>query len=338
MKVSLTKWAEENYLLMVDMHHIITDGVSLNVLKSEFIALTREETLPALKIQYKDFSQWQNQRLESEEMKKQETFWLNTFKLPPPALDLPLDFNRPAFRSSQGNTLRIEINEELTAKTRKLNKETGTTLFMVLLAAYNILLHKYSGQADIVIGSPVSGRRHLDLEHVIGVFVNMISIRNLPAPEKSLANFLEEVKTNALEAYDNQDYPFEELVRKLGLQGETSRNPLFDVGLVLQNIDDANILDAGAPRENTPPDHQAVNQVSRFDVLFDVVELQNKIIIRLEYSTVLFRQSSIERLAKHYTEILNQAAENREIKIKDITISTDLQSAASIDRGIDFEF
>ena len=338
MRVSLTKWAEANYLLMVDMHHIISDGISLNVLKNEFIALTREETLPALKIQYKDFSQWQNQRLNSEEMKKQETFWLNTFKLPPPTLDIPLDFNRPGFRSSQGNTLRFEVNEELTAKTRKLNKETGTTLFMALLTVYNILLHKYSGQADIVIGSPVSGRRHLDLEQVIGVFVNMISIRNLPAPGKSLANFLEEVKTNAIEAYDNQDYPFEELVRKLGLQGETSRNPVFDVGLVLQNIDDANILDAGAPRENTPLDQEAANRVSRFDMLFDVVELQNKLVIRLEYSTVLFRQSSIEKLAKHYLEILNQVAENREIKIKDITISTDLQSAASIDRGIEFEF
>jgi acyl carrier protein len=334
---------EDKYLLMVDMHHIISDGISMDILVKEFLALYGGEDLPELRIQYKDFSEWQNKLLESKEMEKQEAFWLEKFKGNIPRLNMPLDFKRPAVKSFQGDNIYFEIGRELTFNIEQLNKETGTTLFMFLLAVYNVLFHKYTGQTDIIAGAPVSGRKHVDLQNLLGVFVNMIAFRNQPTPGKSFLAFLEEVKASAVEAYENQDYQFEELVRRLSLQGETGRNPIFDVGLVMQDMGSGyrvdTILDDIQKSDGlkvTPYD--SGNRASRFDMLLWATAASDKIDLKLEYSTQLFKKSSMETFCKHFMEILQQVAENKEMKLEDITISSDLQVVKSDHVDLDFEF
>ncbi len=346
MRVGLIKEEARKHLLIIDMHHIISDGLSLNILLDELIALYEGAELPQLKISYKDFSEWQNKMQQSKEMEKQEHFWLDKYKGNIPRLSMPLDFSRPHVKNFEGDWVHFEIAGELSSKIEQLNKETGTTLYMLLLAVYNVLLHKYCGQTDIIVGSPVSGRRHADLQNLVGVFVNMIAHRNHPTPEKTFARFLEELKVNALEGYENQDFQFEELVNKLGFQGETGRNPLFDVGFVMQapegGIDN---IDGNALKEDAKTDDllkvtscAPPKKVARFDILLEAYALGDKIVINLEYSTQLFKKSSVEMIGKHLREILEQVVDNKELTLKDITLSSDLHVAKTGQIDLDFDF
>ncbi|MGE5342426.1 MAG: amino acid adenylation domain-containing protein, partial [Candidatus Omnitrophota bacterium] len=169
-RVGLIKETDRRHILILDMHHIISDGTSMNIIVNDFMAIVKGETLPELRIQYKDFSEWQN-REGRESQRAQEAFWFNEFDGEIPALELPIDDGRPAVQSFEGKQIGFELNEEETDKLNALALENGATLYMVLLGAYNILLSKLSGQEDIIVGTPVAGRRHADLEHLIGMFV-----------------------------------------------------------------------------------------------------------------------------------------------------------------------
>ena len=244
LRIGLAKVSEHKHIFLFDMHHIISDGISMNILIKEFISLYGGEKLPELKIQYKDFSAWQNELFKTEGIKKQEEYWLNTFSGEIPVLNMPTDYPRPAVQSFEGDSIDFNVDSELTKELNKLAAETGSTLYMVLLAAYNVLLSKYTGQEDIVVGSPIAGRQHADLDNIIGMFVNTLAMRNFPESSKTFKEFLAEVKDNALRAYENQDYQFEELVEKLNIPRDMSRNPLFDTMFVMQNTDNT-ILAAG---------------------------------------------------------------------------------------------
>ncbi|MBJ8191330.1 hypothetical protein JDS79_31575, partial [Bacillus cereus] len=155
-----------------------------------------------------------------------------------PLLNLPGDYPRPRQRSFAGGSLEFSLSSDCATSLRKLATESGATLFMVLLAAYNVFLSRYSGQEDIVVGTPVAGRSHVQLERMLGMFVNTLTLRNAPVQEKTFRQFLDEVKDNALNAFEHQDYPFDMLVNRLHLQRDLSRNPLFDTMFRLQNFMD----------------------------------------------------------------------------------------------------
>ncbi|MGB7604797.1 MAG: amino acid adenylation domain-containing protein, partial [Lutisporaceae bacterium] len=234
-RVALAKIKDKEHMLMIDMHHIISDGVSMGILIKEFIELYDGKELPRLRIQYKDFAAWQNELFKSGEINKQEEYWLKAFDGEVPVLNMPTDYQRPSIQSFEGDSLSLELSEELTNKLKQIAKETGSTMYMVLLSAYNVLLSKYSGQEDIVVGSPIAGRPHADLENIMGMFVNTLAMRNFPQGNKTFKEFLEEVKANSLLAFENQDYQFEELIDKLNVTRDLSRNPLFDVMFSMQN-------------------------------------------------------------------------------------------------------
>ena len=215
LRVELVKLAPERQLLLFDMHHIISDGVSMGVLVDEFTKLYAGEELSAPRIQYKDYAVWQQERGGSEALKQQETYWLETFAGEVPTLQLPTDYTRPVRRSFEGSRIEFTLNETLAGRLREMAEETGTTLYMVLLAAYAVLLAKYSGQEDIVVGSPIAGRPHADVERTLGLFVNTLALRSNPSGEKTFTAFLQEVKEHTLLAFEHQEYPFEELVKKL---------------------------------------------------------------------------------------------------------------------------
>ncbi|WP_332276070.1 condensation domain-containing protein, partial [Bacillus velezensis] len=171
--------------LMIDMHHIISDGVSISLLLKEFTKLYNGESLEPLRIQYKDFAQWQNAYLRSGSLDKQAAYWKKQFEGTVPVLHLPYDYERPSIQSFEGDSVHFTLDKEMTEGLRGLAKEEGATLHMVLLSAFNILLSKYSGQEDIVVGVPVAGRPHADLRNMIGMFVNTLAVRNHPDKEKT---------------------------------------------------------------------------------------------------------------------------------------------------------
>lgn len=321
LRVELVEEAEEKNLLLFDMHHIISDGVSMDILVREFAGLYEGRALPELKIQYKDFSQWQNQLFKSEAIKQQEDHWLNVFKGKIPVLDMPLDFLRPAEQSFEGASIEFNAGKELAQKLRQLASKTGATMYMVLLAAYNVLLYKYTGQEDIIVGSPIAGRSHGDLQDIIGMFVSTLAMRNYPQREKTFEEFLKGVKNNALKAYENQDYQFEELVDKLGLERDMSRNPLFDTMFTMQNED---IKENSVTGLNFKP-YELENRISKFDFSLDAIENEEGLFFSLEYCTRLFRKGTIEGMAKHFLNILWKIGENPSIKLSEIDMLPDTE-------------
>ncbi|MCK4261014.1 MAG: amino acid adenylation domain-containing protein, partial [Halanaerobiales bacterium] len=309
----------EKHLLLFDMHHIISDGVSMDILIKEFINLHFGRELPELIVQYKDFAAWQNKFFESEEMKKQEVYWLETFKQGTiPVLNMPIDVpKRPAVMSFEGDKVSFTLPEELIQGLRELATEHNGTLFMILLAAYNILLSKYTGQDDIIIGTPIAGRPHPDLDNLIGMFVNTLAMRNYPYMDNSFVEFFTEVKENTLKAFENQDFQFEMLVEKLDLQRDLSRNPLFDTMFTLQNF-------AGQSDDNRESKLIAnfSNKVAKFDLSLTMVERKDQIQGSFEYSTKLFKKSTMERLVKHFVNIVTAIVENPKRPIAEIEMLT----------------
>ncbi len=321
-RVGLAKYADKKYLLMFDMYHIISDGRSLEILIEELIQLYSMNDLPDVKIQYKDYTMWEKKFITSSSYKKQEEYWLNNFTGEIPVLNMPIDYvegatngaGRPAVITYKGDQLNFEIGEEFTAKLNSLAKKNGATLYMVLLAAYSILLSKYSGQEDIIVGSPIAGRRHQDLENIIGMFVNTLAIRNFPVAEKTFIEFLVEVKDRALKAYENQDYQFEMLVEKLNLERNLSRNPLFDMMFVLQNIDQKDIVINDL--RFRPVDFK--KNTAKFDIELSAFKRDGGLSFNLEYSTELFKHETMERFSKHFIEIVTGIIENSEVKIAEL--------------------
>ncbi|MGD2085541.1 MAG: amino acid adenylation domain-containing protein [Candidatus Aminicenantes bacterium] len=223
-------------VLAVDMHHIISDEISHAILKQDFVSLYEGRELPPLRIQYRDFSLWQNSQRIRDTIKQQEAFWLKEFEGEMPVLAIDSDYPRPALQDFEGNTVTFRIEKENTKKIKACAAHESATLQMVLLAIFNILLYKISGQEDIIVGSSVTGRRHADLENVIGMFANALALRNFPSGEKNFRTFLKEVKENSLNAYENQDYPFENLVANILTHRDAGHHPLFDVMFEIQEM------------------------------------------------------------------------------------------------------
>jgi len=333
LRVGIVRMASDRHLLMVDTHHIAADAVSFDILKRDFLALYDGNSLPPLKLHYKDYSQWQICRKESEALKSQEKYWLSQFEKEVVPLKLPTDYPRPPIRSFAGNIHRFELDEELTSKIREFVTETRTTFYIVLQGIFNVLLYKYTGQEDIVVGSPITIRNHEDLQDIIGTFVNMLAMRNNPRPGIPFHRFLEEVKTNALNGYENQDYPFEELVAKLNPRLDPSRNSLADVAL---NVIDTPVKDAQDSERLTP--YKLEHKTAKYDLFLRAIENRDTVELSLEYSTTLFSAGTISKMAGHYLEILRQVLEDRTLLIKDIVISHELVLADNVVTGEEVDF
>jgi amino acid adenylation domain-containing protein len=324
LRAGLIKIGDNHHILVVDMYHIITDGISYQVLVADFWELYNGNQLPPLRIQYKDFSEWQNRLLQPGTMNKQKTYWHNNFKDGDlPVLNMPLDYPRPPVRNiDKGRETYCMLGKELCKKIDGIVKKTETTLFIFLLAVYNILLSKYTRQEDFIVGTLAPGRFHADLEKVIGMFVNVLPIRNYPAREKTFNQFLEEVKENTLNTYENQGYPFDELIIDLDLQGNSSRNPLFDTVFTMNPSDNTAKTKKETVGLEAKPYQEEV-KLAKFDLYFLVFKMEETVNILIRYSTELFKRSTIEKMKKYYIEILQQVVDNIGVKLKDINLSHD---------------
>ncbi|MDQ0232873.1 non-ribosomal peptide synthetase [Metabacillus malikii] len=314
LRVKLVKLEENKHLLLIDIHHIVSDGQSVQLLVNEFVQLYEGKELSEPALQYKDYASWQNEFLESEELKRQEQYWLNQYEGGYPVLQLPTDFTRPPVKETRGDSLSVHIETALTSDLHQLAAKRGTTLFMLLLAAYNVLLSKYSNQEDIIVGTPISGRNHHDVENMMGMFVNTLALRNFPNKGKTFLDFLDLVKQSTLAAIENQDYPFELLVEKLKVQRDTSRNPLFDTMFTLQESSYSQVEMEGLHLSTVDIESNS----SKFDLSLFVSEGKDGLEVQFEYRTSLFKKESIERLSQHFIKILNTIAASPQLKLADI--------------------
>ncbi|NGP58574.1 amino acid adenylation domain-containing protein [Paenibacillus thiaminolyticus] len=318
LRVGLVELAPERHILMYDMHHIISDGVSMEIFVEEFVRLYGGEQLEPLRIQYKDYTVWQHSQEQKERLQRQEAYWLNMFQGELPVLEMPTDYPRPAMQSYEGQTLEFFFDASKTDGLRQLASETGTTLFMVLLAAYNVLLHKYSGQEDVIVGTPIAGRNHGDVQPLIGMFLNTLAIRSYPASEKTFLSYLNEVKETTLHAFEHQNYPFEELVDKVQVTRDLSRNPLFDTLFTMQNTENEEFELEGLRLIPYP----SALDTAKFDISLDVGEENGGLDYSFEYATALYKRETIERLAKHYEQLLVTIVSRPDAKIAELNLLT----------------
>ncbi len=314
LRVGIVEEAEDRRLLLYDTHHIAGDGVSAGLFFRQFSRLYGGEELAPSKVRYKDFSAWQETFLQSEPLRRQQTYWLEQFQGGAPVLHLPLDFQRPAMQSFTGASVLFSVEENITAGLRRLAAETGATLYMVLLALFNLLLHRYTGQEDIVVGTPVAGRRHPDLQAVAGMFVNTLAMRGATRPHRPVSELLAQVKTRCLRAFENQDFPFDRLVEQLQLRRDISRNPLFDVMLVFQNLESSGIEVRGV--EFRPVTLE--NTTSVFDLTLQCWEEGDRLDAVFDYSAKLFKPGTIQRMASHLLNILAGAGGNPGLRASEI--------------------
>ena len=316
LRVGLVRLQDREHILVMDMHHIIADGASMGILINDFMASIKEENLSPLPLQYKDYSQGQEIYQKSPLFKSQEVYWQQQFPGEIPVLNLPYDQPRPALQSFAGSAVTFELDKEETAGLNHLALQQGATLFTVLLAAFNVFLFKLSGQEDIVAGTPVEGRRQPELEGIIGMFVNTLALRNFPPADKTFKQFLQEVKENALNAFENRDYPFEELVERLQVNRDLGRNPLFDVMLVLQNME---IPEFQLPGLTIRP-YPFENPTAKFDLTLTAVERRDRLDLLFEYCTALFETEAILRFIGYFKKIVASVIKNANQKISQIEI------------------
>ncbi|MGF9929652.1 amino acid adenylation domain-containing protein, partial [Paenibacillus ehimensis] len=327
LRVGLIELGPERHLLLYDMHHIISDGVSMGVLIREFVRLYEGEELPPLRVQYKDYAVWQQAEKAGERLKKQEAYWLDVFRGEIPVLHMPTDYARPAVQRFEGARLDFAVGQAARDGLKRLAAQTGSTLHMVLLTVYKTLLHKYTGQEDLIVGTPIAGRPHADLASLIGVFIGTLALRSYPAEDKTFTDYLLEVKEQALGAYEHQDYPFEELVEKLNLTRDMSRNPLFDTMFELKTLEQVELSIEGIDFKP----YASESASAKFDLTLDALESEEGLLCSIEYSTVLYKRETVERLANHFVRLIDSIVGNPQAKLSALEMITPEERTMLVD-------
>src|SRR6266576_2564818 len=299
LRASLLQLADADYVLLLVMHHIVTDGWSMGVFFRELtdlygaFVMGRPSPLPPLPIQYADYAVWQRQWLDGEVRQRQVGYWREQLA-ELPVLELPTDRPRPAVQSFRGGHHALRLEAGLTAGLRQLSQREGVTLFMTLLAAFQTLLHRYTGQDDIVVGSPIAGRTRAELEGLIGFFVNTLVLRTDMSGDPSFLELLRRVQQTAMGAYAHQDLPFEMLVEELQPERDLSRNPLFQVTFQLLNTPTM----TGQTTDSSVRSLDVKRDTAKFDLTLDMFDLPDSggLIGQFEYNVDLSEAATIERL------------------------------------------
>ena len=306
------------------MHHIISDGWSINIFVRDFAeyyqaAITgRLTNPPKLSIQYLDYAKWQKNWLESEDGQKQIEYWKNHLSGEIEMLDLPTDFSRPAIQQFHGDRFDFSIPSETVFLLKEFVRKTDFTLFMVLIASFQILLSKLSGQKNIFVGTPIAGRDKKELENLIGFFTNTLVMRGDLSANPTVTEFLEQIKTNSLKAFANQNLPFEKLVEILNPQRVLNRTPLFQVMFVLQNLSFEVVELEGLKMEVTEPERKT----SKFDLTLFIREAEDGLLGRIEYNTGLFSHETVENFVKNWFFLLNDFLKNSNRRISSLKIQS----------------
>ncbi|MEM9916806.1 MAG: amino acid adenylation domain-containing protein [Bacteroidota bacterium] len=325
-RVKLFQLEDDEFALILVIHHIISDGWSLDILTNEIFtlydALTRDTVagLQTLSIQYKDFAAWQNDQFAQGQFEMQREYWLQKLSGPIPTLELPLAAERPAVQTHNGNSTELTVEAPLAQKIIQLGQQLQLTPFMILHAAILALFNRYSGQQDILLGTPIAGRDHPDLQAQIGLFVNTLVLRNQVSDQWSFRSLLDKVRESTLEAYAHQSFPFDQLVDALELEKDTSRLPLFDVMIVWDDI--------GLKKEDLEDEADfsvepmmVENVMAKFDLTFHLSGDEEGISLGLSYNTDLYTDEKAEDILQHLQRLLQSAIEEPTRRIANLDYS-----------------
>jgi len=308
---------DTNHIMVLTLHHIISDGWSSGIFMQELSALyqsyltQQSPALPALPIQYVDFAHWQRNWLQGEVLERQLAYWKQQLADCPALLELPTDYQRPAVQTSNGAHLIFEVSKELTQQLARLSRQEGVTHFMTLLAAFETLLYRYSGQSDFCVGTPIANRNRTEIEGLIGFFVNTLALRARISPELSFRQFLAHVRNTTLSAYAHQDVPFEKVVDAIQPERNLSHSPIFQVMFTYHSGSAPEI----ALPEITIRAIPLENQLSKFDLTLSLDEIDGTIHGAFEYNTDLFTANRIERMAQHFQQLLLEIAKDPDQKL-----------------------
>src|SRR5579871_518387 len=323
-RAALFQLAVEEHLFLLTMHHIVSDGWSQGILLRELATLYnafragKSSPLPELPVQYADYALWQRELLQGEVLERQASYWKSQLAGAPTLLELPTDRPRPHLQTSRGAILRRELSPELTQKLKALGQQEEATPFMTLLAAFQALLSRYSGQDQILVGTPIANRTQPEMEGLIGFFLNTLVLRGDLSGDPNFREFLRRVRETALGAYAHQDLPFEKLVEELQPERSLSHAPIFQVMLIFQN----------APREVLDLEGLKVESLrnegvtAKFDLLLAMSDSGGKLRMGLEYNTDLFDRQTIQRLLSHFEVLLEGIVEDPEQKLSRLPLLT----------------
>jgi surfactin family lipopeptide synthetase A len=320
-RMQLLQVADDHFFLFMDFHHIIMDGVSISLFVDELFKIYSDQSLPAVMYQFNDYVAWESAEMGSEKYRKQEDIWYAQFRDELPVLNLPSDFSRPPLLQYDGKKIKIDIDAGLVKDLRALSVHNNASLFMVLLSIYNIVLSKFSGQEDIIVGVPVAGRHRQEFMKVIGMFVNNLAIRNYPGGEKTFTEFLTEVSENCFRAFDNQMYEFGQLAASLNRKRDISRNVLFDTMFVYQNmrLPELSGADLSVSRYFFDPG------ISKYDISFEIYDFGEEIEFYIEYNTALFLKETIRRFARAIVLLVNHVIANPHQKISGLPVVSETE-------------
>ncbi|WP_121641867.1 surfactin non-ribosomal peptide synthetase SrfAA [Bacillus vallismortis] len=324
-RIGLMELGENRHMLLFDMHHLISDGVSIGIILEELARIYKGEQLPEPRLQYKDYAVWQSVQA-AEGYQKDRAYWKEVFACELPVLQLLSDYPRPPVQSFEGDRVSIKLDAGLKDRLHRLAEQNGATLYMVMLSAYYTLLSKYTGQDDIIVGTPSAGRNHSDTEGIVGMFVNTLAIRSEVKQDETFTQLIARVRKQVLDAFSHQDYPFEWLVEDLNIPRDVSRHPLFDTMFSLQNATEG----IPAVGDLSLSVHETNFKIAKFDLTVQARETDEGIELDLDYSTKLFKQSTADRLLNHFARLLDDAAAEPEKQISEYKLLSKEEAAAQI--------
>jgi amino acid adenylation domain-containing protein len=345
LRARLVRLADRQHVLFVVMHHIVSDGWSLDIFLREIVQLyeafsaAKPSPLPELPIQYTDFAVWQKQSLRGEALETLLSYWKDKLSGELPVLQLPADRPRPAVPSVEGDKQSITLSEDLSLAIKSLSRREGVTLFMTLTAAFKTLLYRYAGEEDLILGTPIANRNRAETEDLIGFFVNTLILRDSLSGHLSFRELLRRVRDTAMGAYAHQDLPFEKLVDELQPGRDTSRNPLFQAMIVLQ--------DAPMPEFNvsglTMSPVEVGGVTTKFiDLVLSVVDTNDGLVASFEYSTDLFEAATITRMLAHFETLVKGVVANPDARLSELPILTDAEREQILvgwnDTDVDYPF
>ncbi|HWK89034.1 MAG TPA: condensation domain-containing protein, partial [Longimicrobium sp.] len=332
-RASLLRLGAEEHVLLLSQHHIVSDGWSMGVLYRELSALYEayreggESPLPELGVQYADYAVWQREQVEGQVLERQLSYWRERLAGAPELLELPTDRPRPPVRTYRGAKVPVELSLDLLERLQALGRSEGATLYMVLLAAYQVLLSKYSGSEDIVVGSPIAGRTRKEVEGLIGFFVNSMVLRTDLSGDPSFREVLRRAREVTLGAYEHQEVPFERLVAELHPERSLSHSPLFQVMLALQNAGG----DGAALPGLSVSEVEAERGSAKLDLSLMLTATPRGLRGRLTYSTDLFERGTVERMLGHLERVLEQVAADADMRLSQLALLGEAERSLALE-------
>jgi len=334
LRAHLLKTGKDEHVLLLGTHHIVSDGWSLSILFNDFATLYNSAAsgsnadLESLPIQYADYATWQKEWLTDEELERQLNFWRDHLAGADPVLELPTDFPRPAEQSYRGGSVLRILPKDLSERVGHLVQNKQSTLFMTLLAAFNVLLARYARQDSIVVGTPIAGRTRPELEGLIGFFSNTLALHSDLSTDPAFTDLLQTVKDNALQAFSHQDLPFEKLVEELQPERDMSHSPIFQTMFVLQNTPQGNTRFEDVVAETV----NFEMGITKFDLLMEARETNNGLQVGIQYNSDLFTEATADRMLGHFEQLLASIVDAPETQISKLSTLTDAERQTVVQR------